>query len=166
MLRFVNILHLFKTNPLTFWKIIREVRLSNQFQYENVCARNILETKQVKMNVDLLEKRCGILGESVPMKNVPNETLKTAAEMFTYMNLCSGGVGDLYKDIFKNSLPKQIILALISMMRKSNKPIEEKIWIFVTNKLNLTAHEHLKYVLNHNPWKRQLDNFTFQLKTG
>ena len=83
--------------------------------------------------------------------------------MFTYMNHCSD-LGKLYKDIFKKSPPKIIILALQSMKRNSvyiYKNITEKIWYFVTRKLNLTTHEQLKYMMDDKfSWKSVMnDNF-------
>ena len=111
----------------------------------------ILKADKIKLNNDRLETELGLKGDSIPSGNITKDTLKTAFEMFTYMNLCSG-TGVLYRNIFKNSSPKNIILALKSILLKSSKSDKqnaEKIWSFVTTKLDLTNH-------------RKYGNFTFE----
>ena len=113
----------------------------------------ILGANQIRLNNERLETELGLKGDSIPNGNITKDTLKTAFEMFTYMNLCSGigekynyPTGVMYRDIFKNSSPKKIILALQSIMLKSTKSDKQnadKIWSFVTTKLNLTNHKKL-----------------------
>ena len=67
----------------------------------------------------MLGNQTGIVGDFIPNENISKECLQKAAAMFTYMNLCTG-LGDLYRDIFKKSSPKNIILALQSMKRNSD----------------------------------------------
>ena len=79
------------------------------------------------------------------------QTLHSGAELFIYMNLCSDDVGDLWRQILKDSSPKNILYALQSLIRCSSnfhKQIGEKIWTFVIKKLDLSTHENLKYLTN------------------
>ena len=88
--------------------------------------------------------------------------------MFTYMNLCSD-LDELYKDIFMKSSPKNIILALHSIKSKSLKSgkLQEKIWTFVTRKLNLTTHYKLtgltEEISIQNESKTNIQNLTLEL---
>ena len=171
LFRFVNIICQLQKNQSAsaIWKIMEEVRHINQYQSDiiNFCGKTILPINVIQKNNDLLGNQTGIVGDFIPNENISKECLQKAAAMFTYMNLCTG-LGDLYRDIFKKSSPKNIILALQSMKRNSddmNKNITEKIWYFVTRKLNLTTHEQMKYLMDDKfSWKSEIDdnflNFT------
>ena len=132
------------------WQIVKKVRPSNQFSRSfKLKCNDLLEIDMIRINNDLLESLSGMKGGSHPMEDVTKETLNTAGEMFTYMNLCYD-IGHLYKDIFKD-LPRNMIFALKDIRRKSvgsNKLIAEKIWSFVTKKLNLTTYYKLQYIMD------------------
>ena len=149
-LRLVNILRKSQYDQKEMWQIVKKVRPSNQFSRSFKLKCNyLLEIDMIRMNNDLLESLLGMKGGSHPMEDVTKETLNTAGKMFTYMNLCYD-IGHLYKDIFKD-LPKNMIFALKDIRRKSvgsNKLIAEKIWSFVTLKLNLTTHYKLHYMMD------------------
>ena len=158
--RFVNILQKAQNAKINMWNMVKKLRPYNQFMSDNFEATyscmnydTILKADKIKLNNERLEKELGLKGDSIPMGNITKDTLKTAFEMFTYMNLCSGsGTGSMYRNIFKNSSPKNIILALKSILLKSSKSDKqnaEKIWSFVTTKLDLTNH-------------RKYGNFTFE----
>ena len=159
--RFVNILQKTENAQKNMWNMVKKLRPYNQFMSDNfeetfTCSYydTILKADKVKLNNDRLETELGLNGDSIPNGNITKDTLKTAFEMFTYMNLCSGigekynyPTGVMYRDIFKNSSPKNIILALQSIMLKSSKSDKqnaEKIWFFVTTKLNLTNHKRFR----------------------
>ena len=161
LFRLVNIIHKLQYDQNKMWNIVKKVRpriqFSNSFQLE---CNDLLEIELIRMNNDLLESLSGIRGGSSPLEDVSKETLKTAAEMFTYMNLCFD-LGHLYKDIFKD-LPKNMILALKDIKRNSegsHKLTAEKIWSFVTLKLNLTTYYKLQYMMDDRfAWKRTMNN--------
>ena len=148
----MNILHLAKVEAKTFWKIVKVVRQINSLQthkFGGDCSKTkILEIDMIRKNNDLLESKTGIKGSSIPVEKVTKETLETAAEMFTHMNLCSD-LEELYKYIFLSS-PKNFILALQSIMSKSlnSGKLPEKIWTFITRKLNLTTHDKLRGLID------------------
>ena len=149
----MNILHLAKVEAKTFWKIVKVVRQINSLQthkFGGDCSKTkILGIDMIRKNNDLLESKTGIKGSSIPVEKVTKETLETAAEMFTHMNLCSD-LEELYKYIFLKSSPKNFILALQSIMSKSlnSGKLPEKIWTFITRKLNLTTHDKLRGLID------------------
>ena len=55
----------------------------------------------------------------IPFEGVSQETLETAAEMFTYLNFCPTKIFSFYKDLFTNATAKDITLALTSIMKAS-----------------------------------------------
>ena len=55
--------------------------------------------------------------------------------MYTYLNYCPPPILNLYKDLFKTATPKEIVLALISMMKladNSDKTTAEKVFYKLT----------------------------------
>ena len=149
--RFVNIIDLFQEDQKIIWKIIKESRLTDLYQFEKTKPEcnyhnTLFSNEIIKKNNDFIESKLGIKANTKTMENITKETIQSAGEMFTYLNLCSD-VLVLYKDILKSS-PTDIILGLKSIIETSSnseKQNAEKIWKFVMKTLNLDFHSKLEY---------------------
>ena len=76
-------------------------------------------------------------------ENVTQETLETAGKMFTYLGFCPPDTHKFYKDLFTEETPKNIILAMISMLkttRNANRISSEQIFLNVAEKLKINNH--------------------------
>ena len=55
---------------------------------------------------------------STPKENVSAETFQTAGEIFTYLNFCPPkGLSDFLSNLIKSESPKNIALAMMSLMQ-------------------------------------------------
>ena len=168
--RLVNMVSLFQSDLKMMWKHVRNAIISNKVKVEFYYNNPLLETDIIKKNNDLLEIELGIEEDYSTRENVTMEILQKSAEIFFYMNLCSE-YRSVLKDIFESHSSKNIIFALQSIKEKSfnsNKQLLDKIWSFVTKKLNLNTHDKLKYVLDQKfSWRgtinESLQNFTLAL---
>ena len=168
--RLVNMVSLFQSDLKMMWKHVRNAIISNKLKVEFYYNNPLLETDIIKKNNDLLEIELGIEEDYSTRQNVTMEILQKSAEIFFYMNLCSE-YRSVLKDIFESHSSKNIIFALQSIKEKSfnsNKQLLDKIWSFVTKKLNLNTHDKLKYVLDQKfSWRgtinESLQNFTLAL---
>ena len=168
--RLVNMVSLFQSDLKMMWKHVRNAIISNKVKVEFYYNNPLLETDIIKKNNDLLEIELGIEEDYSTRENVTMEILQKSAEIFFYMNLCSE-YRSVLKDIFESHSSKNIIFALQSIKEKSfnsNKQLLDKIWSFVTKKLNLNTHDKLKYVLDQKFSLRgtineSLQNFTLAL---
>ena len=168
--RLVNMVSLFQSDLKMMWKHVRNAIISNKLKVEFYYNNPLLETDIIKKNNDLLEIELGIEEDYSTRENVTMEILQKSAEIFFYMNLCSE-YRSVLKDIFESHSSKNIIFALQSIKEKSfnsNKQLLDKIWSFVTKKLNLNTHDKLKYVLDQKFSLRgtineSLQNFTLAL---
>ena len=92
--------------------------------------------------IDAIEQSQSI-SQSTDYENVTQETLETAGKMFTYLSLCPPNTHKFYYDLFTDESPKNIILAIISMLkttRNANKISSDKIFLNVAEKLKINNH--------------------------
>ena len=106
------------------WKIVKRIRISFLSKYEHPQC-NYLETLLSDENIkDITKSLADGLNlniSTVPRKNVTDESLQTAAQIFTYLNFCPPKkIPSLIMLVFKNSKPKDIIFALKSIIKTSN----------------------------------------------
>ena len=87
--------------------------------------------------VNLLEDQLGIESTEVRFENIGRENLKTAAEIYIYLNTCPDSLKPwflFYHDLFHDQEPNQIILTLNRMMKstapenKGNKLLVKKLF--------------------------------------
>ena len=74
----------------------------------------------ISENIDhIIEKLTNDTIMSTSFDDVSEETLETAAKMFTYLNFCQNELFSFYADLFSNASPKEIMLALRSINKAS-----------------------------------------------
>ena len=103
----------------------------------------------MKNNNDILAKELKLNTTTTPNDNVTYETLKTAGEMFIYLNYCPDRLLPLMEHILKNEKPKDIILALTSIKKYpkvSTKESSEKIMRKVLERMNLLQYENFQII--------------------
>ena len=144
------------------WKIVKETRKSFLFEAKeslSACQFNsnplLLSPKVIQENHNKVEKELGMNAETTSYENVSERTLETAAEMFTYLNQCpqEHKLLSFYKDLFKSASPKDIILALTSIMKTTNNLEKEKsvnIFRKVMESINLLNYEDLQIIIKGN----------------
>ena len=113
--RLVNMLHISISDHDSFWNIVKQIRksvLSKLPKLDCNAQNTLLSDEQIKINVKTFEDSlnvnaslimttiskktsCGYYGCTIKnfdvptiYENVSDETLNTAAEMFTYLNYC------------------------------------------------------------------------------
>ena len=104
------------------WKILKGTRKTfvskltdADCQHMNTYVSLLLSEKNIKQNIDDVEKKLGINVSFAMNKNVSGKVLKTAVKMFTYLSFCPPKYLILVSNILKMEPPKNIILALTSM---------------------------------------------------
>ena len=100
------------------WKIVRKIRKSYLFQLKDPECWMLLSDSFIKDNIDVIEEKLKLNIEINPNKNVSDETLAFAADIFTYLISCPSE--DFYVlSVIKSESAKNILLALTSMMKTS-----------------------------------------------
>ena len=103
------------------WKIVRQIRKSFLSQLKNPKCQNgetLLPDTYIKDNIDVVEETFKQHIEIKPKKSLSHETLQFAANLFTYLSYCP--TKDFYVlSVIKSESAKNILLALISMMKTS-----------------------------------------------
>ena len=112
------------------WKVVKEARksLSKSKQLDCDEDKALLVDDFIKSNIDSLAEKLLLNPTSVPNENVSHKSLKTAGEMFTYLNYCPNiDLEDIITDVLENGTPKDIILAFISILKASKSSIKQSI---------------------------------------
>ena len=134
--RLANILKLTNIEENKIWTFLKKVKLETSFETE--CATDGLYRDNDKMSQVLqLEKQIGINSTDVRFDNVTRSNLKTAGEMFIYLNACSKTSKSwplFYKQLFQTKSPAEIILTLNRIMKAPQKSAEN---IYFTNMAHL-----------------------------
>ena len=111
---------------------------------------SVLEFRE-DINIILLEieKKIGIKALKEIQKNITKETLKDAAEMFLYLNLCTKSTMfqwiEFYSNLLKNASPDMIIIALnrilvAAKLSGAKASVGTKVFEYVATKLSLKYH--------------------------
>ena len=147
------------------WHIIKGVKASHSpWRFPENCNHgeglgfyNVLQVIIPKVNA--LEDKLKINSSGVILENMSNDSLKTAAQMFLYLNSCSHFLKpwlSFYKDLFHwksgKSIP-EIILSLNRIMKPRNKPRDRKIASQIFE--NLTSllalnYQNIEKIINGN----------------
>ena len=119
--RLVNILEMTKVDEKNVKKIVRQIRKSFfSVNIDPTCQEEntLLSDGYIKDNIDVVEEKLKLNIGIALNKSVADETLKFAANLFTYLNYCPPK--DFYVlSVIKSQSAKNILLALISMMKTS-----------------------------------------------
>jgi len=119
--RLVSMLDKVQLDQEKIWKIVRQIRKSFLSQLKNPKCQNsetLLSDTYIKDNIDVVEETFKQHIEIKPKKSLSHETLQFAANLFTYLSYCP--TKDFYVlSVIKSESAKNILLALISMMKTS-----------------------------------------------
>ena len=77
---------------------------------------------------ETVEQKLQIESSEQIIETLTNDELKTAAELFVYLNMCPGTIKPwikFYKDLFQTQSPDQIILTLNRLMKGTRTPQNE-----------------------------------------
>lgn len=141
-------LHMMKLNLENVWKIVRKTRLSflsRHIEIDSVCneEKTLLSNGNIQENMNSLFEELKLNPTSTPDTNIPSQTLQTAGQMFTYLNYCPTAIPKhllLRAYLFQTATPKEIILALISIIKTSQNLTEKKETIEMLSKLMEILH--------------------------
>ena len=131
------------------WKIVKETRKSLLSQnYNPKCQEfdTLLSDSYIKGNVDILEEKLKLNTIIDRNKNVSDETLQSAAKIFSYLNHCPPKLSSFIKILITTGTPKDIILGLTStkMTLLDKRKLFDKVFIQVMNKFNLKHYENIQ----------------------
>ena len=93
--------------------------------------------------IDAIEQSQNISPTTDLYENVTQETFETAGKMFTYLGFCPPNTHKFYLDLFNEESTKNIMLAMISMLkttRNANRISSEQIFLNVAEKLKINNH--------------------------
>ena len=94
-----------------------------------------------------MAEKLNVNATSTPKDNISHETLKTAAEIFTFLNYCPPKLLPLISNVLRTETPKNIILALTSIKGSKENPVKKsamKILIKVLETLKLKTYEKIQ----------------------
>ena len=121
--RFANI---FKLSNISVDKILSVVKAVKSETYIDLsCYTNLLSEESKLLQVKKVEEKLQQESSDQIMKNFTSEDLKTAAEMFIYLNMCPGTTKPwigFYKYLFRTQSPDQIVLTLNRLVKGLKTP--------------------------------------------
>ena len=123
----VNMMDLTQIYLENFWQIVKEARKSFLLQQNDSKCNTFLSDDLIVGNIETLEKKLYInmTVENELRKNITKQTLKIAAEVFTYLNYCPIRLFYFVRDILKYESPRNILLSLASIMKVSENAAKE-----------------------------------------
>ena len=124
------------------WNVIRIIKSKVSFDLR--CTNYGLYfcydcCNDIKPQVDALQIALKTNATDIRLETTTKEFLKTASEMFLYLNSCSKSLNPwflYYMDLFKNQSPDQIILTLNRIMKTNKNQKMMSITKKLFNKLN------------------------------
>ena len=149
--RIVNLLQ--KEDKEKVWIAVNETRRELLIETnEPKCNKEntLVSDDQIRYNVNNVEDRLietQSNNETNDEKTLDN-VLETAAEIFTYLNYCPPKILSFYKNLLKSDSYKNIILALMSMIKSSND-VFRTISFKILSKLNLNGHNGMQSILDN-----------------
>ena len=97
-----------KLKKANVWNIVRETRNRKLYEQAYTCQNPILLSyNHIKTNIDRIEEELNLNTtiSAFPPENLTSETLRTAADLFTFLNHCpSSNLISLIAHLFKNEL--------------------------------------------------------------
>ena len=145
-----------KIDKKTLWKILRKTK--NIFlteQSEFTCYHGLLSDESIKYIMMSFVEKVGLNTTSSLNEGIPEETLQTATDMFTYLNLCPPKLLSFYaSNLFKNGDPKLIVTALTSVLKTSQDTATVKNilsrypFTALMQSFNLVQYENIQMITN------------------
>ena len=117
-------------DSVTIWKTVRETREMNMLKNpktECQSDKNVLVSNHyIEENIKTLEEKSRSHTKQNQKRIIDQDILETSAKIFTYLNFCPPfGILSLYEDLFMKAETRNILLALISILKKSKKAKRE-----------------------------------------
>ena len=109
----------------------------------------LISSQEIQTNNEYLAKELDLPLSYIPHEKIKDETLQTAAEMFTFLNYCPDTFESLISHIIKTGTTKEIILALTSTIKSSRKVVKKssiKIFQKLMENLNLRTYEKIQMI--------------------
>ena len=106
------------------WEIVKNLKV--RFPLNKYCPGPVVGFYgdiEVQENIEILEKELQIESSELVFENITDANLKAAAEMFLYLNSCSDIIIKwllLYKDLYQDKSPDQIVLTLNRILKGAN----------------------------------------------
>ena len=103
-------------------------QMSKKYSITHTCSEG-LTTESFTLGLRQLNKKLSTnYYDNTVFGNVTEETLVIAARMFTYLKVCPINPKELilYENILKNSSPKQIIYALLTIIKYSTTNLQKE----------------------------------------
>ena len=122
--RLVNMLDKTNFDQEKVWKIVKNTRLSFLSKHPDLDCQEfktltLLSNGYIQDVINSLAAELKLKPTFIPDKNTSYEILKTAGEMFTYLNYCPPTIPKFLKFsayLFQTETPKEIILGLKSLI--------------------------------------------------
>ena len=146
-----------KLDEETIWKIVQEIRKSFLSEYtEPECQYNddkedkiLLSNYNIKNNINNLEIKLEQFQTSTENRNVSEETIQTAAKMFTYLNHCPPKLLSFVENLVTTGRAKDMILGLSNAKITFEgyvKQSSSKILIKMMETLNLKQFQKIQII--------------------
>ena len=129
-------------NVNEIWAIVKKQRKDFYFS-SDACNNSMLRFDVIEDIIDAIEQSQNISSTTDLYENVTQETFDTAGKIFTYLGLCPPDTHKFYDDLFTEETPKNIILAMLSMLkttRNADRISSQKIFLNVADKLKIDNH--------------------------
>ena len=137
-----------KLDQENVWKIIKKIRLSFLSEYSDIDCNSLLPEKSIQDNINSIASELQLNITSTVNQNVSFKTLRTAGEMFIYLNYCPPYIpinALLCAYLFKTGTPREIILAFTSVMKSPKNAIEFiEAFLNIMNTLSLKKFENIQ----------------------
>ena len=154
--RLVNILNKESNDFQEIWKAVNTTRQTflsqnpdpkqKNTEIMNMLNPNLLFKASVKENILEIENKLNVAADTMTQPNVSKETLQAAAEMFTYLNYSPPKLLVFFRDLFKQENPKNILLALSSIVKVSQNAAKESSRKILQNTLKVLKISNLEKI--------------------
>ena len=133
--RLVNILLRAQKKDEQIWEIVKAIRKTFLLKYvEPISCYGEIAGSLIKANIDQMEEKLKLNAHNMVFNNVTEETLNTAAEMFTFLSFCPDAKLLLFIDhVLKTDSLQNIILSLASMIKTSQNAIQRSSTLILKN---------------------------------
>ena len=133
------------------WKIVKKTRksfLSEHTDPECQAENIILSDDYIKENINTIEENLKLQLNitSTPYVNISVETLQSAVQMYTYLNYCPPKHSDFLKSSIKLESPKNILFALISIIKTTKNADKRSAAIILAKAMELFKLENYKNI--------------------
>ena len=116
--RFANMLVISNHSLTDIWNILKEIKYT--ISVDKVCKNYLYENPEIQSIVTTFEETLNVKSSEIILGNMTDTTLKTAAEMFLYVNSCTYLLTpwlSFCKNLFENESPSTILLSLNRMLK-------------------------------------------------